>query len=260
MLLTGADLRLNVVADGNYAPNQNQNEGRGRLCIHHIVGSIPVAEGVWSTPGTQRSAHVGNDFDGRKIQWLDTRHVAYAQCAGNWRGWTSMETASDPNNNDGAPTDAQIQTMADTAVELGVPPRMAQSMDDVGLAYHRLFPGVCSSYFGQTACPGNGFVDSMPRVIAAMQVQGGPVAAPQIDYITNRDNPGVGIYAFDQMVARWIGPTEWGIIAFTRGGAPPVHAVPGDMWGSIPKAIATGQDATLTLRDLTNVRNAVKAP
>lgn len=260
MLLAGADLRLNVVAAGNYAPFQNINDGRGRLCYHHIVGSIPVAEGVWSTPGTQRSAHLGNDFDGRKIQWLDTRHVAYAQCAGNWHGWTSMECASDPNANDSGPTRAQVLTIARAALDLGVPPRRAESMDDAGLAYHRLFPGECSRWFGQTACPGDGFANAMPEIIAAMQGQlPDQEDDVQIDYITNRENPGVGIWSYDQMSARHIVPTEWGIIAYTHGGAPPVHALPGDVWDSIPKLLPTGERATLTLADLVNVRNVVKA-
>lgn len=264
MLLSGADLRLGTVADGNYAPNQNVNEGRGRFCFHHIVGSIPVAEGVWRTPGSQRSAHLGNDFDGRLIQWLDTRHVAYAQCAGNWHGWTSMECASDPNANDSGPTRAQVLTIAAAALQLGCPARQAQSMDDFGVAYHRLFPGACQSYFGQTACPGDGFAAAMDDILAAMrgQLPGVPGQEDdvQIDYITNQANPGVGIWAYDQMSARHIVPSEWAVISYTHGGAPPVHALPGDWWDSLPKLLPTGEKATLTLQDLTNVRNVVKAP
>lgn len=264
MLLAGADLRLNVVADGNFAPNQNINEGRGRLCFHHIVGSIPVAEGVWSTPGSQRSAHTGNDFDGRLIQWLDTRHVAYAQCAGNWHGWTSMECASDPNANDSGPTRAQILTIANAAAQLGCPPRQAQSMDDYGIAYHRLFPGACQSYFGQTACPGDGFAAALDDVIAAMQGQlpGAPGEddMPQISYIVKRSDGSLGIWAYDEMTARHILPVEWGAIAYAHGGAPPVKPLPDDWWDSIPKMLPTGDKSTLTLQDLVNVRNVVKAP
>lgn len=260
MLLLGWDLRLGVVAPGNYAPNQQaSSEGRGKLCVHHIDGSIAAAEGVWSTPGLQRSSHLGNGLDGHRIQWLDTRHVAYAQCAGNWRGWTSMECASDPRAPDAPPTPAQIQTIAAAANALGVPPRLAQSMDDVGLAFHRSFPGPCAQWFGQTDCPGDGYVASADAIFAAMTGAPPEEDDVQITYITSQADPSVGIWAFDQLSARHVGGQEWGIIGYVNGGYPAVHALPPEMWDSIPKLLPTGMQATLTLKDLVNIQQMVKA-
>jgi hypothetical protein len=255
--MLGADLRLNVVAPGNYAPGA-RGSGIPGIIYHHIDGSIAAAEAVWRTPGLQRSAHFGVDLDGSIIQWLDTVHVAYASCSGNWQGYVSIECASDPNLDDGPPTAAQIRSIAQIGMWVGAPAVQAAAMGAAGVGYHRLFGGVCNTFWGQTDCPGDGFADAMGQILAVMS---GTTPIPpeddvQITYIGSQADPAQGIWAFDQLVARHIGGFEWGVIAFVNGGAPAVHALPPEMWDSIPKL---RPESTLTLKDLAAIQAAVKA-
>jgi hypothetical protein len=259
--MLGADLRLDVVADGNYAPNA-RGDGIGGFIYHHIDGSIAAAEGVWRTPGIQRSAHFGVDLDGHIIQWLDTRHVAYATCAGNWQGYVSCECASDPNADDSPPTAAQIVSLARIAVWVGAPAVQVGAQGAPGVGYHRLFGGVCSQAWGQTDCPGDGFAAAITQITAAMRGELPQEDTDvQITYIASQADPSLGIWAFDQLCARHVQPFEWGVIAYVNGGAPAVHVLPPEMWDSIPKLLPTGMEATLTVRDLINIGNVTaKAP
>lgn len=138
------------------------------LQVHHADGSLASANGVFQTPGSERSAHVGIDYDGSGVQWVDTAHVAYAGCLANWTGYLSAECASDPAAPDAPPTSAQIVTLANLAVWAGIPAQAVEFMGGPGIGYHRQFPGACGSSWGQTACPGDGFVAKIPAIIAAM--------------------------------------------------------------------------------------------
>lgn len=107
----------------------------------------------------------------------------------------------------------------------------------------------------------NGQRDRSTPVSDAWHTWGGGAApAPeedvQVDYITSQSNPGVGIWKCDKMVAVHVMPGEWAATVFANGGAPPVHALPDEWWDSIPKL---HPDVTLTVRDLVNIQNVVRA-
>ncbi len=146
------------------------------LIVHHVDGSLAAADGTFNNPSRGASAHFGIDFDGRIVQWVDTSDVAYAQCMGNWQGWVSVENASDPGAPDAPPTAAQIASMGRLITWLGTPAVPATSMTSGGVGYHRQFGGPCNEAWGQTDCPGDGFVAAIPAICAAA---GAPVPAPQ---------------------------------------------------------------------------------
>lgn len=162
----------------NYAPGQLAKVIG--LVVHHADGSLSSADAHFHTPGVEASAHFGVDFDGTIVQWVDTADVAYTQCAGNWTGWTSVENASDPNTPDAPPTAQQIASMGRLIAWLGIPAVPASSPTSGGVGYHRQFPGPCASAWGQTACPGQGFIDSIPAICAAATPAPAPAPAPTI--------------------------------------------------------------------------------
>ena len=149
---------------GNYRGGGNNPIG---LIVHHADGSLASADATFHDPNRGASAHFGIDFDGRIVQWVDTSDVAYAQCMGNWQGWVSVENASDPNQPDAPPTSEQIASMGRLIKWLGTPAVPATSMTSGGVGYHRQFGGPCAEAWGQTDCPGDGFVNAIPAICAA---------------------------------------------------------------------------------------------
>jgi hypothetical protein len=258
-LMPEADIRLDVVAPGNYAPGQ-----MGRVIgaiYHHIDGSILAAEAVWRTPGLQRSAHFGVDLDGHIIQWVDTRDVAYATCAGNWQGYVSIECASDPNCDDCPPTPAQIAAIGRIIAWLGTPPVPCSSMASGGVGYHRLFGGICSAYWGQTDCPGDGFADALPLICAAAS---GTTPQPEEDvkpvYIGKKSDPNQGIWITDWIHRRYVGPEEWAaanaLADYAGVPRPQVFGIGDQWWDSIPVADPAG---ALTQTDLAHISAIVRS-
>lgn len=161
----------------NYAPGQmGQVIG---VTVHHMDGSLASADGWFHNPSAGSSAHFGVGYDGHIVQWVDTDSVAYHACRANWTGWVGIENESDPNVPDGPPTDAQIAAMGQIISWLGVPAVPATSPTSGGVGYHRQFPGACNAAWGQTSCPGQGFVDAIPRICAAAGGGSGDIVTPE---------------------------------------------------------------------------------
>lgn len=137
--------------------------------VHHIDGSLAAADGTFHDPNRGASAHFGVDFDGRIVQWVDTDHVAYAQCQGNWQGWVSIENASDADDDNAQLTPAQVDANARIVRWLGTPAFPAISPTTGGVGYHRQFGGVCAVAWGQTACPGDGIPLQIERICRLAQ-------------------------------------------------------------------------------------------
>lgn len=145
------------------------------MTVHHMDGYWQGAESRFRDPSSGASACFGIRFDGSIIQWLDTDLVDYHACMAQWEGWFGVENESDPNLSDAPPTDAQIASMGRLAAWAGVPLVPATSRASGGIGYHRQFGGVCSQAWGQTACPGQGFIDS---ILAICQGGGNPTPPP----------------------------------------------------------------------------------
>lgn len=152
-------------------PASNYQPGLTRpmigVVVHHMDGSWQAAESRFMDPSAQASAHFGVRFDGTIIQWVDTADTAYHACCANRQSYVGIENESDPNNPDGPPTLAQIAAMGRIIRWLGVTPVPCPAMGVPGVGYHRQFPGDCSVAWGQTACPGNGFINAIPAICAA---------------------------------------------------------------------------------------------
>lgn len=153
------------VPAANYAPGQMGNVVG--VTVHHMDGSLSSADGSFHDPARGASAHFGISYDGHVVQWVDTNDVAYHACRANWTGWIGIENESDPNLPDGAPTGAQIESMGLLIRWLGVNPVPAIGPESGGVGYHRQFGGPCSVGWGQTACPGQGFIDAIPAICKA---------------------------------------------------------------------------------------------
>lgn len=137
------------------------------VTVHHMDGYWMGAESRFNTPGQDASAAFGFRFDGSIIQWLDTDLVDYHACMAQWEGWIGFENESDPNAENAPPTGPQIASMGRVIQWLGVRPEPATSRSGGGVGYHRQFPGPCNQAWGQTACPGDGFIDAIPAICAA---------------------------------------------------------------------------------------------
>lgn len=151
-------------------PSQNYHAGNTvpwiGVTIHHMDGSLASADASFHDPNRGASAHFGIDFDGRVVQWVNTNDVAYAACQANWTGWVQIENASDPGQPDAPPTPQQIASMGQIIQWLGTSPTPATSPLSGGVGYHRQFGGLCQVAWGQTACPGQGFIDAIPAICA----------------------------------------------------------------------------------------------
>lgn len=137
------------------------------VTVHHMDGSLASADASFHNPDRGASAHFGISYDGHVVQWVDTNDVAYHACRANWTGWVGIENESDPDRPDAPPTPAQIESMGIIIRWLGVAPVPATGPLSGGVGYHRQFPGACNAAWGQTACPGQGFIDAIPAICAA---------------------------------------------------------------------------------------------
>lgn len=137
------------------------------VTVHHMDGYWQGAESRFRDPSSDASAAFGIRFDGSIIQWLDTDLVDYHACMAQWEGWLGIENESHPDQPDAPPTAEQIASMGRLIAWLGVPAVPATSRTGGGVGYHRQFPGPCGAAWGQTACPGQGFIDSIPAICAA---------------------------------------------------------------------------------------------
>lgn len=156
----------------NYAPGQ-MDRIIG-VTVHHMDGSLASADGWFHNSRAGSSAHFGIGYDGHIVQWVDTADVSYHACMANW-GWVGIENESDPNQPDAPPTAQQIAAMGQIIAWLGTPAVPATSMNSGGVGYHRQFGGPCNQAWGQTACPGQGFIDAIAAICAAA---GGTAPAP----------------------------------------------------------------------------------
>lgn len=173
----------------NYAPGQ-MGTVIG-VTVHHMDGSFASADASFHNPDRGASAHFGISYDGHVVQWVDTADVAYHACRANWTGWVGIENESDPDRPDGPPTGAQIESMGAIIRWLGVPAVPASSPTSGGVGYHRQFPGACNAAWGQTACPGQGFVDAIPAICVA--AGGSTISEDDVIYSTS-DNGKVTYY------------------------------------------------------------------
>lgn len=217
----------------NYSAGGNTPIG---LVVHHVDGSLAAADATFSNPSRGASAHFGIGFDGHIIQWVDTSDVAYAQCKGNWLGWVSVENASDPERPDDPPTAAQVESMGRLVQWLGTPPVPATSMTSGGVAYHRQFPGPCAESFGQTDCPGDGFVAAIPAICAAASGNSPKPPKKKDDdpmlYVFNPHTP-TEIWCLAGNTRRHVTPDEWKFVEFTGGKAVKISAA---WFDSFPEA------------------------
>lgn len=156
---------LGPIPASNFAPGSRSPLG---MTVHHMDGSFDSANGWFHNPGAGSSACYGVRLDGRIGQWLETKDFDYHACQSQWDGYFGCENESDPNRPDAPPTDAQIVSMARIAIFESVPAVAITFRGQRGVGYHRQFPGPCGQAWGQTACPGQGFIDSIPKIIAAM--------------------------------------------------------------------------------------------
>jgi hypothetical protein len=139
------------------------------MTVHHMDGSWQSAEGRFKTPGAEASACYGTRRDGSIICWIDPElGVDYHACQAQWEGYFGVENESDPAAPDAPPTDEQIAAMARIANFHGIPAVHITTRGVAGVSYHTAFPGPCGEAWGQTACPGGGFIDSIDRIVAAM--------------------------------------------------------------------------------------------
>ena len=174
----------------NYAPGQ-----MGAIIgvtVHHMDGSLASADGWFHNPSAGSSAHFGISYDGHVVQWVDTNDVSYHACRANWTGYVGIENESDPDRPDAPPTGAQIESMGAIIRWLGVPAIPATDPLSGGVGYHRQFPGACSVAWGQTACPGQGFVDAIPAICKAAG-SSSLISEDDVIYSTN-DNGKVTYY------------------------------------------------------------------
>lgn len=150
------------------------HDGRPKIGVsaHHMDSSFASADGWFHNPIAQASAHFGVTYDGQITQWVDVDDVAYAQCLGNWQGWVTVENESDPDRPNDGPTLAQIAAMGRIIRWVGTPAVPATSPRSGGVGYHRQFGGPCAEAWGQTACPGDGFVAAIPAICAAARGEG----------------------------------------------------------------------------------------
>ena len=204
------------------ADPSNYRSGRGHVVIgmtvHHADASLASADGYFRSqhePGHESSACFGVDFDGTLYQWVDTDDADYHACQAQYEGYVGCENASDPARPDDPPTDAQIAMMAKLALWLGVPPFAITARGQAGIGYHTQFPGPCGEAWGQTACPGQGFIASIPKIVAAMQ---GAPAQPKKDddpmlYVFNPHAPSE-IWCLAGNTRRHVTPDEWGFAQF----------------------------------------------
>ena len=161
-------------------PTTNYRVGRttplnGGMVVHHVDGSLASADGEFKRYGSQKSAHYGVDFDGSVVCWVDPDDTAYAACASNWQGYIEVECASDSNDDNAPPTAAQIVSLGQIAQFHGIPGHPVETMGGPGIGYHRQFPGDCNTHWGQTDCPGDGFVAAIPAICAAASPAPPPV-------------------------------------------------------------------------------------
>lgn len=153
----------------NPIPGNHGRDGKPKIgvVVHHMDGSFASAEAHFMNPDSQASSHFGITYAGEITQWVDTADVAYTQCMGNWQGWVGIENESDPGAPDAPPTPEQVAAMGRIIAWLGTPATPATSMTSGGVGYHRQFGGPCEVAWGQTACPGDGFVNAIPAICAA---------------------------------------------------------------------------------------------
>lgn len=163
----------------------NYSRGRARsiigVTVHHMDGSWQSAENRFNTPGADASACFGIKFNGDIIQWVDTDNTDYHACQAQWEGWVGIENESDPNQPDSPPTAAQVASIARIANWLGVPAQETTSRSVGGIGYHNQFGGVCAQAWGQTACPGEGFIATVPAIVVAMSGTPTPPPIPTED-------------------------------------------------------------------------------
>lgn len=143
------------------------------LTVHHIDGSIEAADSTFKSYGRGSSACYGITFEGAIKWWLDPLwNFDYHACQAQWEGYIGCECESDPNNDDGTLYPAQIGALARIAHFHGVPGVAISYRGQKGVGFHRQFGGVCSGYWGQTDCPGDGIEGQIPNIVAAINGQG----------------------------------------------------------------------------------------
>ena len=188
------------------------------MTVHHMDGYWQGAESRFKDPSSQASACFGVRFDGSLIQWLDTDLVDYHACMAQWEGWFGVENESNPDTPDAPPTDAQITTMRTLALWAGVPLVPATSRTSGGVGYHRQFPGPCGEAWGQTACPGQGFIDAIPAICAGAPA---PVTEEETEMIYKTSDNGVDQYYVQAKgLVKIDNPTAY---AYVLGGAKVVN-------------------------------------
>jgi hypothetical protein len=173
---------VRIVPSQNYGDDDVAKIG---LSVHHIDGSIAAAESRFMDPSQQASAHYGVAFNGATRLWVPTDKVAYAQCAGNWQGWITVELESNPNDENGPATPAQVDAVGDLIRFHKIPALPAVSPFSGGVGYHRQFGGVCAVHWGQTACPGDGIVMQIERFCKAAS---GDLSTPD-SHLPRKRNP-----------------------------------------------------------------------
>lgn len=149
------------------------------VIVHVIVGSLAAADGLFHTVRDQgSSAHLGVDYDGRVVQWVDTHDKAWAQAAGN-PYWISVETAGRPENPLTPQQVAALGRIVAWARSLyGFPLRVTDSPTQPGIGTHQMGGGA----WGAHACPGAIRASQRPAIIAAAQGTV-PVPPPQEDEV-----------------------------------------------------------------------------
>lgn len=235
----------------NYSPGAIG--GHRGWAFHHIVGGIAAAESRFLSRSGGASAHFGNADDGRLVQWVDTDDAAWAQCHGNYTGWLSVEHES-PATGDvwRGLTDAQIETDARVLAWLhavhGTAINVADSIYDVGVAYHSIDPGDCGSHWGLTGCPGDNIINDRARVVArALELIGNappapaPAPPPPLDYPED-----------DMWFA--VGPLDGVQVALVMAGGDPIAKFAGpttNVFGTdYPNAFLTWRDLTPGMKDV----------
>lgn len=159
---------LGPIPGTNFAPATGPRSLIG-LTVHHIDGSIAAADSTFKSYGRGSSACYGVSFKGEIVYWLDPLwNFDYHACQAQWEGYIGIENESDPNNADGTLTDAQIDAIARIARFHGIPPVAITQRGQKGIGYHRQFGGVCSGFWGQTDCPGDGIQGQIPAIVAAI--------------------------------------------------------------------------------------------
>lgn len=207
------------------------------LTVHHMDGWWQGAESRFNTPGSNASAAFGVKLNGDVIQWLDTELVDYHACMAQWEGWIGCENESDPDAPDAPPTPAQIASMGRLVAWLGIPATPAVSRTSGGVGYHRQFPGPCNQAWGQTACPGQGFIDAIPAICAAASGTTTPTTTPEkgkkkpMDMITRFGLGPDDVYLTDWQTKRKISPKEQAMWKYFGG---QVRSIDQEIFDSIP--------------------------